>query len=93
MGLSSPALTSPSRPLPVPASSGPEAAALSARDDMLLLVDFKWLMSGLGFWVDMGRWRADPAYAKACIARGCNSRHLPLQHCARQLQARGLAHG
>lgn len=91
MGLSSPALVSPSRPLPVPASSGPEAAALSARDDMLLLVDFKWLMSGLGFWVDMGRWRADPAYAKACIARGCNSRHLPLQHCARQLQARGLA--
>lgn len=93
MGSSSSLLASSSRLLPVPASSGPDTAATSARDDMLLLVDFKWLMAGLGFWVDMGRWRADPAYAKACIARGCNSRHLPVQHCARQLQARGLAHG
>ena len=91
MGSTSPSLASSSRPLPVPAGGGPDTAATSARDDMLLLVDFKWLMSGLGFWVDMGRWRADPAYARACIARGCNSRHLPVQRCARQLQARGLA--
>jgi len=93
MGSSFPLPTSSSRLLPVPAGSGSDAPAMSARDDMLLLVDFKWLMSGLGYWVDMGRWRADPAYARACIARGCNSRHLPLQHCARQLQARGLARG
>lgn len=73
------------------ASAGADSAALSARDDMLLLVDFKWLMSGLGFWVDMGRWRADPAYASACVARGSSSRYAPLQRCARQLQARGLA--
>lgn len=80
-----------SSPFPPPAAGGPDTTALSARDDMLLLVDFKWLMSGLGFWVDMGRWRADPDYADACIARGCDSCYVPLQHCARQLQARGLA--
>ena len=91
MGSSSPILVSSHRSLP--AGGEPHAAALSAREDMLLLVDFKWLMSGLGFWVDRGRWRADPDYADACIARGCDSRHQPLQHCARQLQARGLARG
>jgi hypothetical protein len=85
MGSSFPLLASSYRSLP--AGSEPHA---SAREDMLLLVDFKWLMSGLGFWVDMGRWRADPDYADACIARGCDSRHQPLQQCARQLQARGL---
>ncbi len=88
MGSSSPLPLAPQRPQP--AGSNPDAAALAARDDMLLLVDFKWLMSGLGFWVDMGRWRADPAYASACVARGSSSRYAPLQRCARQLQARGL---
>lgn len=80
-----------STPIPPPVTGGTDAAARSARDDMLLLVDFKWLMSGLGFWVDMGRWRTDPAYASDCVARGSNSRYVPLQRCAQQLQARGLA--
>jgi hypothetical protein len=78
--------------LPVPPPATADTAGPAAREDMLLLVDFKWLMAGLGWWIDLGRWRRDPGYASECLARGCDSSHAPLQRCARQLLARGLAH-
>lgn len=37
------------------------------------LVDFKWLMAGLGWWVDLSRVRRDPAYAGECVRRGLAS--------------------
>ena len=70
-----------------------ESTGLPAREDMLLLVDFKWLMAGLGWWIDLGRWRSDPGYARECVARGCSSNQLPLQRCARKLLARGFPRG
>jgi len=37
---------------------------------LLDLVDFKWLMSGLGWWVDTRRMQSDPKYAAECLRRG-----------------------
>ena len=57
------------------------------RVDMLIEVDFKWLMAGLGWLVDPDRLKSDPQYAHACLQlaqeSGCDS----LQNCADCLQA------
>ena len=52
--------------------------ALSARAPVsdhtfLDLVDFKWLMAGLGWWVDLSRLQRDVAYAGECLKRGLSS--------------------
>lgn len=60
------------------------------RDDLLLMVDFKWLMSGQGCWIDPQRWLADPQYTRHCVQHGCDSPHAPLQRCAQLLLSRGL---
>jgi len=39
----------------------------------LHLVDFKWLMAGLGWWVDLSRLQRDTVYADECIQRGLAS--------------------
>ncbi len=33
------------------------------------LVGLKWLMAGMGFWIDIPRFKRDPRYALACIER------------------------
>ncbi len=40
-----------------------------SQDDetFLKLVDFKWLMAGLGWWVDLSRLQRDTAYAGECV--------------------------
>ena len=43
-------------------------------DTFLALVDFKWLMAGLGWWVDLSRAQRDMAYAGECAQRGLASR-------------------
>jgi hypothetical protein len=73
-------------PTPAPAPAG-------SREDMLLLVDFKWLMAGLGWWVDLNRWRRDAGYVRECLDRGCSSPSVPLQRCVQQLRSRALALG
>jgi hypothetical protein len=50
---------------------------LSEEDRFLDLVDFKWLMAGRGWHVDVSRWHRDPAYAVQCVERGLQS-DLPL---------------
>lgn len=37
------------------------------------LVDFKWLMAALGWWVDLPRIQGDAAYAAECLQRGLGS--------------------
>ena len=37
------------------------------------LVDFKWLMAGMGWWVDLSRLQSDKAYASACIQNALTS--------------------
>lgn len=44
-----------------------------ADDGLLTMVDFKWLMAGLGWRVDLTRMRRDAAYLGVCAQRGLAS--------------------
>jgi hypothetical protein len=44
-----------------------------ADDGLLAMVDFKWLMAGLGWRVDLTRMRRDAAYLGECVQRGLAS--------------------
>jgi hypothetical protein len=37
------------------------------------LVDFKWLMAGVGWWVSLSRLQSDKAYADECLQRALSS--------------------
>jgi hypothetical protein len=52
------------------------------RADILTEVDFKWLMAGMGFWVDPTQLHVDPNYAKVSLQSALNSRCEPLHRCA-----------
>lgn len=49
------------------------------------LVDFKWLMAGLGWWVDLNRLQRDAAYATECYALAATSSCEPLRRSAATL--------
>lgn len=53
-----------------------------ARVDMLLEVDFKWLMAGLGWLIDPERLKSDPEYADSCLEFAFASGNDSLQACA-----------
>ena len=59
-----------------------------ARDLLLEEVKFKWLMSGLGIWVDMSKFHSDPAYANRYLAMALETDCLSLNRCAAELQRR-----
>ena len=44
-----------------------------ADDGLLTMVDFKWLMAGLGWRVDLTRMRRDAGYLGECARRGLAS--------------------
>lgn len=46
---------------------------LDGKDAFLKLVDFKWLMAGVGWWVDLSRLQSDRAYADECLQRALRS--------------------
>lgn len=54
--------------------------------DLLIEVDFKWLMAGQGNWVDPVRLRADPLYAQHCLQTAINSPCDALRRCAHHLR-------
>jgi hypothetical protein len=56
------------------------------RSDMLTEVDFKWLMAGIGIWVDPTQLHHDPDYAKASLQNALHSHCEPLRRCAVALQ-------
>jgi hypothetical protein len=60
------------------------------RDQTLLLVDFKWLMAGMGWWVDRARWRSDRSYARQCLANAMASDNACLRMRALEIVACGL---
>ena len=66
-----------------PGNDGPAA---HQRLDMLIEVDFKWLMAGLGWLVDPERLRTDPLYANDCLRFAAQSGSNPLQTCAECLR-------
>jgi hypothetical protein len=39
----------------------------------LNLVDFKWLMAGVGWWVNLSRLQSDGAYIDECLQRALSS--------------------
>lgn len=42
-------------------------------DAFLDLVDFKWLMAGVGWWVNLSRLQCDSVYAEECLQRALSS--------------------
>jgi hypothetical protein len=60
------------------------------REDMLLLVDFKWLMAGMGWWVNMTQWHTDAQYAERCLASASSSANACLKQRALEIRARRL---
>jgi len=58
-------------------------------DGRLLLleeVNFKWLLAGLGWWIDMTRFHSDPPYATHFLALAEASNSPALRDCAASLQ-------
>ncbi|MES2948994.1 MAG: hypothetical protein V4858_10680 [Pseudomonadota bacterium] len=64
---------------------GPDGTP-SRSAELLLEVDFKWLMAGQGCWVDPRRLRADPQYAGNCLRAAFDSPCEALRRCARVLE-------
>ena len=54
--------------------------------EIILEVDFKWLMAGQGCLVDPDRLKHDPLYASACLEFGLHSSCDSLRDCAASLQ-------
>ncbi len=65
----------------------PEPVVADARDALLAMVDFKWLMTGQGWWVDTARFHADPAYASDLLELAMTSSSFALKECACRLRA------
>ena len=66
-----------------------DGAAPNADERGLLLaeVDFKWLMAGLGWWIDTTRFHSDPSYAAGYLRLAMASQTFALRECAASLQA------
>jgi hypothetical protein len=64
------------------------AASANERISLLAEVDFKWLMAGQGWWIDMTRFHCEPAYACNFLRLAMESESFPLRKCATWLQAR-----
>lgn len=54
---------------------------------LLTEVDFKWLMAGLGWWIDTTRFHSDPAYAAGLLQLAMASPSFAVRGCAASLQA------
>lgn len=66
------------------------AAAPPVTTDLVQLVDFKWLMSGAGYRVDLQRLQADPDYAHDRLLLAAASHCPTLREVGRRI-ARSLA--
>ena len=71
---------------PLGASHAAPAWDATCAADILIDVDFKWLMAGQGNWVDPVRLHSDPLYAKHCLQTALNSPCGALRRCAHRLQ-------
>lgn len=55
-------------------------------DDFFLnLVDFKWLMAGVGWWVNLSRLQSDSGYIDECLQRALRSECELLRNCSVEL--------
>ncbi len=53
--------------------NAPHSPRHEGHETFLDLVDFKWLMAGLGWWVDLTRLQRDSAYVSECLQRALSS--------------------
>jgi hypothetical protein len=63
----------------------------SRPDERVLLleeINFKWLLAGMGLWIDMSRFHNDPSYAAHFLALAEASSSLALRNCAALLQGK-----
>lgn len=68
-----------------------EVDIVDERGLLLEEVNFKWLMAGLGWWVDMSRFRVDQSYANHYLNLANASECAELQKCAKLLAPRSSA--
>jgi hypothetical protein len=61
------------------------AKAEEGTDSFLNLVDFKWLMAGVGWWVNLSRLQSDRAYIDECLRRALRSDSELLRQCSAKL--------
>ena len=59
----------------------------NSRVSLLAAVDFKWLMTGHGWWVDSARFHDDPSYATTLLDLAMASPSSALRECAARLLA------
>ena len=67
----------------------PEKDVDTRSEDRLVLLDevnFKWLLAGLGLWIDMARFRTEPSYAAHLLALAQASKSHALRNCAAALK-------
>jgi hypothetical protein len=62
------------------------ATQLDERGLLLEEVNFKWLLAGLGWWIDMSRFQCDPSYATRFLELAEASDSPELRDCAVSLQ-------
>jgi hypothetical protein len=63
-----------------------DSPKLDADALLLLDVDFKWLMSGHGWWIDTPRIHQDSSYAAHCLDYAMNTTSIALLDCAAELR-------
>lgn len=51
----------------------PDASTWDIGDSVLCETDLKWLLTGMGWWIDAARLRTDPTYAQTVV-------HQAMQH-------------
>ncbi|MDD2881351.1 MAG: hypothetical protein PHQ58_13030 [Rhodoferax sp.] len=74
-------------------NDGVEAVdVLDERSLLLEEVNFKWLMAGLGWWVDMAQFTRDPLYAARYLTLAKSAESAALRKCAAALEWRSRPH-
>ena len=71
-----------------PAQADASAPRADERVLMLEEVNFKWLLAGMGLWIDMARFHNDPVYATRFLALAEASDSPALRKCAASLQGK-----
>ncbi|HEY8906590.1 MAG TPA: hypothetical protein VIM63_11190 [Rhodoferax sp.] len=60
---------------------------IDERELLIEDVNFKWLMAGLGCWVDMSQFHGDSSYAAHYLKLAEESEFIELRKCAATLKA------
>lgn len=64
-----------------------DAGSADAQGLLLTEVDFKWLMAGQGWWINLQRLHCDPSYAARILRSALTSPCAAVRECAALLQA------